>query len=125
MENAISNSSSTVVHWLLPREPVCLWLVPRNGSAHYIAPSLRLFVPNGLQAYHYFLFSGWCWQYFWEWLVLLHRWLLTLLRSAYFPSTWPKTLRRIWLNLQVSLQKFTQNNNFSQRHETITVIQQI
>jgi hypothetical protein len=34
---------------------------------------------------------------------------LTLSHSAYFPSTWPKTLRRIWLNLQASLQKFNKN----------------
>jgi hypothetical protein len=29
---------------------------------------------------------------------------LALLHSAYFPSTWPKTLRQIWLNLHISLQ---------------------
>jgi hypothetical protein len=34
---------------------------------------------------------------------------LFLLHSAYFPSTWPKTLRQIWLNLQVSIKKFTKN----------------
>jgi hypothetical protein len=29
---------------------------------------------------------------------------------THFPRTWPKTLRRIWLNLQVSLKKFTKNS---------------
>jgi hypothetical protein len=35
---------------------------------------------------------------------------LTLSHLDYFPSTWPKTLRWIWINLQVLLQKFTKNN---------------
>jgi hypothetical protein len=34
---------------------------------------------------------------------------LTLSHSAYFPSTLPETIRKIRLNLKVSLQKFTKN----------------
>jgi hypothetical protein len=49
IENPVSNSSSIAVREPLLREPVCLWLLPRNGSTHYTAPSL--------QAYHPFFFS--------------------------------------------------------------------
>jgi hypothetical protein len=31
-----------------------------NGSTHHIAPFLRLFIPNGLQAYHHFFSSEGC-----------------------------------------------------------------
>jgi hypothetical protein len=39
----------------------------------------------------------------------------TLLQSAYFPSTWPKTLRQIWLNLRLT-SKIHQKYNFVHRH---------
>jgi hypothetical protein len=36
------------------------WSLHSNSSTRYIAPSFRLFVPNGLQAYHHFFFSKGC-----------------------------------------------------------------
>jgi hypothetical protein len=41
------------------------------------APSLRLLVPSSLQANNHFFFSSLCGQNFWEWLVLLHPWILS------------------------------------------------
>jgi hypothetical protein len=34
--------------------------LPSNEYTRHIAPFLRLFVPNGLQAYRHFFFSGGC-----------------------------------------------------------------
>jgi hypothetical protein len=56
----VSNSTSNVARRLLSLEHVCLRLLPRNGSTYYISPSLRLFVPNSLQAHRHFFFSGHC-----------------------------------------------------------------
>jgi hypothetical protein len=36
------------------------WLLHSNGSTCYIAPFLRLFILNGLEAYHHFFFSKGC-----------------------------------------------------------------
>jgi hypothetical protein len=48
----------------LPRKGLVYLPVSRsshsNGSTQYIAPSLRPFVPNGLQAYRHFFFSEGC-----------------------------------------------------------------
>jgi hypothetical protein len=49
---------------LLPRSGCCFIfvsrLLPSNGPTCYIAPSLRLFVPNSPQAYHLSFFSEGC-----------------------------------------------------------------
>jgi hypothetical protein len=59
-EDTVSKSTSIVVCGLLPREPVCLRMLPRKGSNYYSVPALRLFIPNCLQAYCNFFFSKGC-----------------------------------------------------------------
>jgi hypothetical protein len=48
-----------VFTYLLPGNGrLLIRLFHSNGCTRYIAPSLRLFVPNGLQAYHYVFSQG-------------------------------------------------------------------
>jgi hypothetical protein len=66
--NSTDFSSLTVLlitswHGPLPSNCRCLivsWSLPSNGSTCHIAPTLRLFVPNSLQAYRHFFFSEGC-----------------------------------------------------------------
>jgi hypothetical protein len=67
---------------------MCHAVVTRDPPNLDIVPSLWLFVPNCLQAYHNFFFSGQCGQNFREWLVLLHLWLLSCVQSLLSYGQW-------------------------------------
>jgi hypothetical protein len=74
VENTISNSNSIIVFIFvavgtcLPirclktgcKIPLFIRLMLSNSCIFYIAPSLWLFVPNGLRAYHHFFLSKGC-----------------------------------------------------------------
>jgi hypothetical protein len=89
VENPFSSSTSIVARELLPREPVWLRSLPRNGSACYIAPFLRLFVRNSPQAYRHFFFSSLCGQNFRGWLARLYLWLLSCEQALLAFGRWP------------------------------------
>jgi hypothetical protein len=61
-----------------------LQLLPSNRSTCHIPPSLRLFIPNSLQIYRYFLFSKGCACDICDWSQLPSLWLIS--QGDYSPT---------------------------------------